>query len=40
MAAYNSQVQELAKQTADLNQSRSKYLVFFLVGVRRCTRWV
>jgi hypothetical protein len=38
--AFNSQVQELAKRTADLTKSRSKHSVFFLVGARQCTRWV
>ena len=39
-AAYNSEVQELAKRTTYLNQSRSKHSVFFHTGARQRTRWV
>jgi hypothetical protein len=37
-AAFNSQVQELAKRTADLTESRSKHSIFFLAGARQRTR--
>jgi hypothetical protein len=39
-AAFNSQVQELARRTADLTESRSKCSIFFLAGACQRTRWV
>jgi hypothetical protein len=39
-AAYNSQLRELTKRTADLAESRSKSLVFFFARARQRTCWV